>query len=108
MPTALAVTDAGFSGYDRRSQYLYIPIGASMDLKWRDWGFRPTAEFDYFVHGWQESYLRDVGYDNNLGNDQSAGYGLRGSIMFAPPVDFHNFSFGPYVRYWNIHNSDPS
>ena len=96
------LTTAGAVGYDRRSEYLYIPLGATFDFKAGDWRIMPNAEFDVLVHGWQTSYLRDIGFDQNLTNDQSSGYGVRGSLMFKPPINFYNLTIGPYVRYWSI------
>ena len=106
MPMARISASTGASGYNRRSQYLYAPVGVGFAFDAGHWGFRTYGEYDQFIHGWQTSYLRDLGFDNNLTNNQTAGYGLRGSFMVTPPLNFHNFSFGPYVRYWNIHNSD--
>jgi hypothetical protein len=101
-----AATSSGAVGYDRRSEYLYIPVGATYNFKAWGWGMAPTAEYDYFVQGFQTSYLRDDGFDNNLYNHQNVGYGVRADFMVTPPVDFYNFSFGPYLRYWSIHDSD--
>jgi hypothetical protein len=102
------ITTAGAIGYDRRSQYLYLPLGVSLTTKLWGWQIVPTGEFDYLIHGWQTSYLSDVGFDNNLGNDQNSGYGLRASVMFEPNLNFHHFAFGPFLRYWYVHASDPS
>jgi hypothetical protein len=100
------VTSTGAIGYDRRSEYLYIPLGATFDFKAGSWRIMPTAEYDYLIHGWQTSYLRDLGFDQNLTNDQTHGYGLRGDIMLKPPIDFYNLTVGPYLRYWNIGESN--
>ena len=99
-------TTTGDVGYDRRSQYLYAPFGAAFGFHLGKWGFSTFAEYDYLIQGWQTSYLRDVGFDNNVENNQSSGYGIRGNLMVRPPINFYNFSIGPYARYWNIHNSD--
>ncbi len=101
-----AATSNGALGYDRRSEYLYIPIGASYEFHAGRWGLKPTAEYDYFIHGYQTTYLSDTGLDNNLHNDQTAGYGVRAEFMVTPPIGFYNFTFGPYLRYWSIHDSN--
>ena len=103
---ATDVTTTGAVGYDRRSEYLYLPIGASYSFKAGNWRLKPTAEYDLFIEGYQTTYLRDLGADNNLENHQGGGFGVRADFMVAPPVDFYNFSFGPYFRYWNIAESD--
>jgi hypothetical protein len=100
------LTSTGAVGYDRRSQYLYAPIGVGFAFNAGHWGFRTYGEYDFLLQGWQTSYFSDLGFDNNLTNKQNAGYGLRAGFMVAPPVDFHNLSIGPYMRYWNIHESD--
>ena len=101
-----ASTSTGAYGYDRRSEYLYIPVGLTYNFMVGRWGLAPTAEYDYFVQGYQTSYFRDSGFDNNLENHQNAGYGVRADFMVTPPIDFYHFTFGPYFRYWNIHDSD--
>ncbi len=101
-----AITSTGASAYDRRSEYLYIPLGASYSFKAGDWRLKPMAEYDLFLAGWQTTYLSDLGADNNLLNHQAGGFGARAEFTIAPPVDFENFQFGPYFRYWNIHESD--
>lgn len=100
------ISSTGNFGYDRRSEYLYVPLGATFDFKLGSWRIMPTAEYDYLIHGWQTSYLRDLGFDQNLENDQTHGYGLRGDLMFKPPINFYNLTVGPYVRYWNIGESN--
>ncbi len=100
------ITTTGASGYDRRSEYLYAPIGVDFGFRAGSWKMSTFGEYDYLIQGWQTSYLRDLGYDNNLVNNQSTGYGIRGNFMVTPPINFYNFSFGPYVRYWNIKDSN--
>jgi hypothetical protein len=101
-----ATTSVGAVGYDRRSEYLYVPLGASFSFHAGKWGLKPSAEYDYFLQGWQTSYTSDDGFDNNLHNTQTAGWGGRAEFMITPPVDFYHFSFGPYLRYWSIHDSN--
>ena len=100
------ISSAGAAGYNRRSQYLYAPIGVGLDFKAGNWGLRTYGEYDFLIRGWQTSYLRDLGFDNNIENNQTGGFGLRGAVMVDPPINFYHFSVGPYVRYWNIHESD--
>lgn len=101
------VTSTGAVGYDRLSQYEYLPIGIETLVGIAPgWSIKPTAEYDYFLHGTQDSYLSQVSRSlSDLHNTQHSGYGLRGSLMVrmagATPIEF-----GPYVRYWNIKQSD--
>ena len=106
------VSTIGANGYDRRSQYLYIPVGAEMAfIPTEGWEVRLNGEYDFFVHGWHMSYLSQVPTEvlgtsyPNLKNDQSKGYGLRGSMDLIKKGNGFNIIFSPYVRYWNIKQS---
>ena len=98
-------TTTGAVGYDRLSQYLYLPIGLTVGVTSGAWSFKPTVEFDYLIQGWQTSYLSEVGFDNDPVNRQPHGYGLRASFLAETPTRYGRLSFGPFVRYWNIENS---
>ncbi len=100
------ITNVGASGYDRRSQYFYAPIGTGFGFHVGNWGLSTFGEFDYLIQGYQTSYLSDDGFDNNLSNTQNSGYGIRGNFLVTPPIDFFDFTFGPYARYWHIDASD--
>ena len=95
-------TTTGASGYDRLSQYLYLPLGVGLGIASGDWLFRPSVEYDVFLHGMQNSYLSEVGFDADVTNQQRRGYGLRASVL----AETGRLSFGPFLRYWNIENSE--
>lgn len=101
-------TSTGALGYDRISQYYYIPIGLESILPLgRGWHLKPTIEFDYFLKGTQTSRLSTVLAGlSDLENDQGSGYGLRGSLTFASTILRTPVEFGPFIRYWNIDESD--
>jgi hypothetical protein len=99
------VSTAGSYGYDRLSQYFYIPFGASFTFPVGQSAMSFNAEADYLVEGEQDSYLRDLGFDNNVSNTQKTGYGLRGGINFVPE-SIPYLSFGIFARYWNIGDSN--
>ena len=99
-------TDLGFSGYDRTSQYVYLPVGLSLGYTIGNWTLRPNAEYDYLIHGHQTSSFTDFGFDEDLENSQNSGYGLRASLMLETPTSIGILSFGPFVRYWHIDDSD--
>jgi hypothetical protein len=88
-------TTTGASHYDRESFYYYVPLGVETRTKIsKSWLFEMTFEYDFFLFGTQKSHLEDVlSTYNTLVNDQDEGYGARGS-------------FKPFVRYWNIEDSD--
>jgi hypothetical protein len=101
-------SSTGAVGYDRVSQYHYIPIGLETRFGLAPgWSVKPRAEYDYFIHGTQDSYLsqavRGLG---DLHNGQTSGYGIRGSITAETYFGATPVEFGPFVRYWHIDQSD--
>lgn len=97
------VTTTGAHGYQRDNHLLFMPIGVQprMQLPSGD-RISLTAEYAPVLHGWQESFLSDVNGYPDLTNKQRGGYGLRGDLMYQK----ENWSFGPFVNYWNINQSD--
>lgn len=101
-------TTTGAAGYDRESFYYYIPLGLETQTKLsKSWLFEMTFEYDFFLWGTQKSHFEDVlsGY-NTLYNDQDGGYGARGSFKIINQHDSYSLFFEPFVRYWNIEDSD--
>lgn len=99
-------SSTGALGYERESNYLYIPIGLKTigNLK-NGWSFGATAEFDFFLLGQQNSHLSDIGFVD-IENEQDSGYGLRGSVRFQKHGKKTDFIIEPFIRYWNIDRSD--
>lgn len=101
------VTSLGFFGYDRRILQFYIPIG--MMWSFNKWGytFSPMAELDMLIYGKVHSRFRnfDPGAEN-LDNTQKRGYGLRGEFMVGQQYEDFGWQFGPFVRWWNINDSE--
>jgi hypothetical protein len=97
------ITSNGYEGYQRQSQYLYIPMGVKPQFRVDGADVIVTdAEFDYLAHGWQTSHLGDAGFgDPTIHNSQDNGWGGRLSAMWTTPT----WSFGPYITYWNINDS---
>ncbi len=98
----------GRGTYDRRSQYLYAPVGFQLATEAFDgWKLGLNAEYDIFIRGWQTSYLsQNNSGAPNVTNPQRHGYGLRGSVDIIKKDNNYNFLFSPYIRYWNIKQSD--
>jgi len=98
----------GSGGYDRRSQYLYMPVGFETHFQMPDdWQIGFNAEYDIFIRGWQTSYLGDANsLYPTLHNSQRNGFGLRGSLDFIKKMDRVNFLISPYIRYWHIKKSE--
>ena len=97
-------SSTGAVGYERISQYLYVPLGIT--LRFRAAArlvIAPTLEYDLFLRGWQDSYLSDTGLGySDAENKQSEGYGYRAYLMF----ETRRWALGPYMHYWKIKASD--
>ena len=98
----------GALGYDRESNYFYIPVGAETLTELNGgWSLGLTGEFDIFIAGIQKSELGDAiaGLDT-LENDQDEGWGARGSIKLVKKSEKADWVIEPYYRYWDISQSD--
>jgi hypothetical protein len=98
------VSTTGASGYDRESQYLYVPLGARLDVGVADgWTLSPSAQVNLMVYGHQTSHLSDVapGF-SDVENDQPFSYGIEAALMATKEVGGYTLSFGPFVRWWDI------
>jgi hypothetical protein len=100
------VTTLGYIGYDRKITQLYIPIGLDMSFPSGPWTIKPTLEYDQLIYGRVESDLGSIPGYSNITNEQHKGYGLRASVMFAHQWGRRIWEIGPFVRYWDIPESD--
>ena len=95
-------------GYKRESNYFYIPVGVETvaNLGY-GWSLGANVEYDRFLWGTQNTYLSNVdpGF-NDVENKQTSGYGFRGSISVAKKYEKIGFVIEPYIRYWNINDSE--
>ena len=95
-------------GYLRESNYYYSPIGIeAVNVFDNGWSAGVIIEYDYFWKGTQKSNFSTAvaGY-NDVENDQNSGYGLRGSIMIKKQTARLFFAIEPFIRYWNIDQSE--
>ncbi|MDP2654331.1 MAG: autotransporter domain-containing protein [Candidatus Omnitrophota bacterium] len=96
--------------YDRESKYFYIPGGVELNSRFGSgWSLTLTAEYDIFLSGRQYSHLEDGPAGSNydtLKNKQDEGYGARGSLRLMKSGEQLDFFIEPFVRYWNIEDSD--
>jgi hypothetical protein len=97
-------SSTGAAGYQRYSQYVYIPVGLTARFRTGErWTLAPTVEYDAFLGGRQKSQLSDTGLGyNDVTNDQDHGYGYRVYLM----LENGRWSFGPWLHYWKIKDSD--
>lgn len=101
-------TSTGASGYRRESNYYYSPIGIETltDLG-NKWFLGLRIEYDYFWKGVQKSYLSDYSSTaKDIENDQDKGYGVRASIKLKKNSERVDWSIEPFVKYWDIEDSD--
>lgn len=94
-----------YVGYRRYSQYLYAPLGVTLRLHaGGGWTISPTAEYDAFIRGRQQSRLTDTGIAGSLDvtNEQRHGRGYRASLM----LEKDHLALGPWLHYWSIKDSD--
>jgi len=92
-------------GYDRKSQYLYLPIGVEAVIPVKDWTISANLEYDWFIEGKQTSNLSDAHpLLPNMENTQNSGSGFRGSLKFQKKSG--NFFIEPFFRLWNIDDSE--
>ena len=107
------VSGLGFYGYERESNYYYLPLGmefgAKIDKNW-EWIFK--GEYDWLIYGQQISHLSDgnqfpsVSGNKDVKNNQDEGHGFRASFMLARRLGLCKLSVEPFVRYWKIEDSD--
>jgi hypothetical protein len=102
--------DSGFKrsstnhiGYDRLSQYYYIPIGAIWYINER---LSLKSQYNYFLKGKQTSFLNEVlpnTYPANIENIQRLGWGI--DITLRSKLNDRWYTYG-FFRTWNIEDSD--
>ncbi|HLD49987.1 MAG TPA: hypothetical protein VJC08_02185 [bacterium] len=108
------LTDLGYYGYQRESNYYYLPAGFEFSNQINDtWSVGITGEYDWLVYGLQISHLSDGDQftgmrSEDAENEQDHGYGLRASIQLVRQSDIADLVFGPFVRFWNIEDSEIS
>jgi hypothetical protein len=101
-------TTTGFFGYERESNYYYLPLGARLSLSVADQTrVGASVEGDVFLSGKQRSHLGDVvpGFET-VENDQETGYGLRASVFIEHEFKRAGVFVEPYIRYWDIDDSE--
>ena len=92
-------------GYERESNYFYLPLGikslTGLDNGWSwEWG----VEYDFLLSGQQNS--NGVPVLGDIENKQDSGHGLRASVKFQKHLEKSDFTIEPFVRYWDIDDSD--
>lgn len=99
-------SSTGAAGYEREISYIYSPIGIEMTTAFENWSIGAILEYDYFWDGTVKGHLGDVPGYYDIENDQDEGYGIRGSINFKKKGEKIDFVIAPFIRYWNIKDSE--
>lgn len=87
----------------RKSNYVYVPLGASAEYLLNDtWSVSLKGEYDWIVKAWQYSRSNLTGSKTFI---QPNGYGIKGDVSVNYTYKTVKFSISPYVNYWNIRNS---
>ncbi|MBK2123695.1 hypothetical protein [Fangia hongkongensis] len=94
-------TDNVEGGYERISNYFYVPIGLQLTKVWNKWIWQSQIEFDIFAYGYQYS-----GTDGGFTNAQHDGYGANAYTLFGRKEHMLSWLIGPYIQYWNIKQSE--
>lgn len=94
-------------GYERESNYYYIPIGFWMQgPASNDWTTRWTLEGDILVRGLQRSHLSDLDLGlEDVENEQRGGWAFRTSYRFERTGDI-GLVLEPFFRVWLINKSE--
>ena len=101
-------TSTGALGYEREQSYFYSPVGIKTITELENgWSIGVTLEYDIFWSGKNKSHFSDANPAyNDLEFDQDEGYGCRGSIRFEKKGENIDYVIEPFIRYWNIKESD--
>lgn len=100
----------GHLGYKRESNYVYFPFGLDFQTSLsNDWTLGAAVEMDVLLYGRQKSHLGDAdpGF-GTLENEQTQGFGVRGSVRLVRLAERYHLLIEPFVRWWDIYESDLS
>jgi hypothetical protein len=102
------VTTTGHLGYDRYSQYLYLPVGLRLNADFsQSWDWQATGEFDWLITGRQNSDLATIGITRrSVEHKQSKGWGVKLDYLIGYKMTNSKIAFGPFLNYWNIKKSN--
>ena len=95
----------GYS-YQRTSTYVYIPLGLNLTFEMGPASrFTVNGQFDWLIHGNQNSHVDDSWNVNSVSNKQDKGFGLRVSGKLETDLGGIGLFVEPFYRYWKIQNS---
>lgn len=93
------------NGYERESNYIYSPMGVEITIPLKNtWSVGTMLEYDIFWWGKQISHFIPGYLDAE--NLQKKGFGIRSSVKFQKKGEKLDFVIEPFIRYWNIKQSE--
>ena len=101
--SANQVTSTGAIGYNRISQYYFLPVGMIWYIN-EFWSLK--SQYNYLLQGKQTSYVKDAipaTYNVNPVNTQSIGGGL--DFTLNKKLTSNWFYYG-FIRHWDLGASD--
>ena len=105
--SAGTVTSVGTSGYDRKANYYYTPVGVTARILQRNyWYVDGNIEYDYLWHGLQHTDLTIFDGAEYFKNKQDNGHALRGFIRFSHPYSNGTLAIKPFITYWRVDASE--
>jgi len=94
------ITSTGLLGYERESNYHYIPIGI------KAWDIL-SLELDPLIGGTQVSNLDRLGIGlPNVSSKQTRGVGFKARADFSKRLWNVDVCFGPFLNVWKIQDSE--
>lgn len=97
--------------YTRKQSYLYLLFGGSIEYKLSNF-FKVygSAHYRYLIRGFNTSYMKELGYDNNLNFTQKEGQGVKfllGLKLDLESYNLNNYLFvAIYFDWWTLDGSD--
>jgi hypothetical protein len=101
-------TEEGFFGYDREISYGYVPLGLAASVPIGGTStLLLSAQYNWVVNGKAESKFSKIDPEApDVKLDLDGGHGLEASALLQLPVGRNAISFGPFIRRWDIDESD--
>jgi hypothetical protein len=95
-------------GFYRKSNYIYIPLGAEVRYQVSDvWSVSARGEYDYLIKGWQYTRAEKKAIPHpTTTNEQKGTHGWKGEISVGYQLEKVKLSLTPYLYYWHIGNSE--
>lgn len=104
------ITSGGAFGFDRRVDHLILPLGVTAFWALGDaWTVSARGEVSVLLYGHEKGKLSSLpGISFDLSNEFVSGRGLAGELLLRKRLTgWLSLALGPYVRYWDIDDSDP-